>query len=435
MPRSRAVRVAKERTNSPAPTSSTIDRATCTPTSHPINPPRPAVTVRPRSWMASIGRAPATRNAGAIPNISVVRTATAVVNARTRPSIGRSRTTWVEGVDNWLTRNGAPTIATNMPSAAPDTDKAALSAKSCRTSRQRGAPSAAWTLSSCRRDSARARRRFATFTQPIRRTRTTTPPVISSGRWNASPQVREAGRRGQQRQRRGEMALEHFPLFPRRVSDRRGADLGLRAPEIDGRGLERLPWLQPRDDAQEVGRGGPECGVAAANQRLGAERHRDVEGAADLQPEEFAGRDADDREGHAIEAEGPAERRGCAAELTLRVAVADHRDRPVRTAAGTIVGGGKRAAGGGVTPSASKNPASTQSPSTNWVSPLSATLKRSKDHAVAPAKQLRALTDLLPEWIAPGAHADFTGVSPDAVGDVHQPAGVARPAAAAAADR
>src|SRR5207247_7178042 len=87
-----------------------------------------------------------------------------------------------------------------------------------------------------------------------------------------------------------------------------------------------------------------ETAVAAANQRLVAERHRDVEAAADVDAEELRRRHADDGERHTIERQRPANRVRRTAEVPLPEAVADDDDGTVRTAAPTIVVVGERAA-------------------------------------------------------------------------------------------
>ena len=61
------------------------------------------------------------------------------------------------------------------PITPPTTPRTRLSVNSCRTTRERPAPSAALVASSRRRTVARARRRLAMFAQQIRSTRPTTP--------------------------------------------------------------------------------------------------------------------------------------------------------------------------------------------------------------------------------------------------------------------
>ena len=64
----------------------------------------------------------------------------------------------------------------------------------------------------------------------------------------------------------------------------------------------------------------------------------DVERAADVGAEEALRRDADDREGHALDRQASADDVRRAAVPPLPEAVADHRDRAVRPAAARIVG-------------------------------------------------------------------------------------------------
>ena len=73
------------------------------------------------------------------------------------------------------------------------------------------------------------------------------------------------------------------------------------------------------------------------NERLSAERQRDVEGAADLAAEEFGRRDAHDGEGDLFERQRPADGVGSAAETPLPERVADDRHRAVIPAATPIV--------------------------------------------------------------------------------------------------
>jgi hypothetical protein len=85
----------------------------------------------------------------------------------------------------------------------------------------------------------------------------------------------------------------------------------------------------------------------ALHARRGAERHRDVERAADVGAEEPARRDAHHGDGHAVERErAPDDVRGTA-EAPLPERMADHRDGPVRPAAGPVVGRCKGAPEGG----------------------------------------------------------------------------------------
>ena len=77
-------------------------------------------------------------------------------------------------------------------------------------------------------------------------------------------------------------------------------------------------------------------------ERLGAERNRDVERAADVDAEEARRRDADDRERHALDRQRSADDVGRAAEPALPEGVADDRHRAIRAAAAPVVVGRPR---------------------------------------------------------------------------------------------
>ena len=112
--------------------------------------------------------------------------ATPIVNSRTCRSIDRSRNTGRTSVEIWLSRNLLPHDASATPSAAPVPASTALSVNSCRTSRQRDAPSATRRLNSCRRAVPRAKRRLAMLAQAITSTSTTTTMIVRSGCWYRS---------------------------------------------------------------------------------------------------------------------------------------------------------------------------------------------------------------------------------------------------------
>ena len=74
----------------------------------------------------------------------------------------------------------SPNSGTRSPAAAPREAKTTLSARSCRTSRSRPAPSAARIVNSRWRRAARATSRLATLAQAISSTKLTAPSRMSS---------------------------------------------------------------------------------------------------------------------------------------------------------------------------------------------------------------------------------------------------------------
>ena len=79
------------------------------------------------------------------------------------------------------------------------------------------------------------------------------------------------------------------------------------------------------------------------NQGFGAERYRDVEHAADFEPEELWRRHADDRERHALDRQRRADHVRAIESLPPE-AITDDRDRSRRSPAPNVVGCGQRAA-------------------------------------------------------------------------------------------
>ena len=119
MPGSTARSLTKLRSMSPVPTSSTSDSATSATTSVLRSRPRVELVPRVPSLSASFrsGREPA--SAGARPKPTPVTSATAMVNASTRPS---SATSLARGSASGLMATSAstPHTASKRPSAAPD---------------------------------------------------------------------------------------------------------------------------------------------------------------------------------------------------------------------------------------------------------------------------------------------------------------------------
>ena len=75
----------------------------------------------------------------------------------------------------------------------------------------------------------------------------------------------------------------------------------------------------------------------ATEERFGLDRKNDVERGADVEPEEARRRDADDRVGHSLDGQGPADRVRCAAEAPLPESMAYHGYWAVPPAATAVV--------------------------------------------------------------------------------------------------
>ena len=131
---------------------------------------RPAV-MRPSPARVRARRSKAGRP-GRVPTTRPVRRAIPRVNASTAPSM---RTSPARGVKRAAkpTRASRVRAATRRPRAPPASASRVLSVRRCRRRRWRPAPRAARTASSRPRSLRRARLRFATFAQAIRRTRAT----------------------------------------------------------------------------------------------------------------------------------------------------------------------------------------------------------------------------------------------------------------------
>ena len=106
----------------------------------------------------------------------------------------------------------------------------------------------------------------------------------------------------------------------------------------------RLAWREPSEYGQPPVAAPIERALLAADDRLGAERRRDVEGAADLHAAEIALRDADDRERVSVELNRFADHVRAAAVFALPESITEDRDRPIRTAAAPIIVGREQAA-------------------------------------------------------------------------------------------
>ena len=167
---------------SPAPASSTMDKATCNNTSALPRLKRECPPTTPRAFvlMAACGSTRVPRSAGAIPNNNPVNSATTMVKERTRASTVRSRNARVPNDGKNPNRTPHPHFANSAPNAAPANERRRLSVRNWRIKRARSAPRAMRIAISRCRDAARARSRFATLAQAIKSTNPTTPISTSS---------------------------------------------------------------------------------------------------------------------------------------------------------------------------------------------------------------------------------------------------------------
>jgi len=163
---------AKLLTSRPAPTSRTSESPTSAITS--------AERVRP--WFAVLPRSPSLRNslgfdrddckAGIRPKITPQRMEARKLKANTSRLIPICVNSRISGGLN-ANNDGTVTIASKRPSTPPNSASRTLSVSNWRSKRRRLAPSVVRIEISLARAVARARRRFATFAQPIRSTTTT----------------------------------------------------------------------------------------------------------------------------------------------------------------------------------------------------------------------------------------------------------------------
>ena len=179
-PGSIAWRWRRLRRSSPAPTRSTRASATCETTSAPRRRCRTgAAPVRPPSFNEGTSDTREACRPGTRPNTMPVISETPAVKARTR---GSRRTESRPGIPGGLVRTTKSTsqFATSSPARAPRAASSTLSARSCRTSLRRPAPSEARIATSFSRAAARASRRLATLVAAIRSTNTTAPSRSTS---------------------------------------------------------------------------------------------------------------------------------------------------------------------------------------------------------------------------------------------------------------
>ena len=133
--------------------------------------------------LRSAGRMPAAR-----PQITVSETA----KSSTRQSKCVSRSIVAAPPVNIDSSRSRPQAATSRPSAPPTSDRIIVSQSSCRTTRQRPAPSAVRTANSRSRELARATSRLATLPQVIARS---TPTIARTNRRDAEIAAQEGTRR------------------------------------------------------------------------------------------------------------------------------------------------------------------------------------------------------------------------------------------------
>ena len=233
----RAPAMQNVRTNRPAATTSTSESATCTTTQRRCRAPAAvAGDAAPCSLSASFGvdaraRAAPARCRRAAPS----RPRRRAVKPSTRQSSDRSRNDGVARRRQLRARAaGCPTARTAGRAAAPSAASSRLSVSSWRASRQREAPSARRTLSSCRRAVARASSRFAMLAQAISRTSATTAMMVEQ-----RPLVaRRAGRRAAGGRRRASAAVAQIALR----AARRGQSSGSVASRICGWTPRSAAW-------------------------------------------------------------------------------------------------------------------------------------------------------------------------------------------------
>jgi hypothetical protein len=150
-------------------------------------------------------------------------------------------------------------------------------------------------------------------------------------------QRRAAVGRGPQREPRSEVA--RLLIRPPVLRYRRLAELRQDPPKRRFTCRQALAVLQPDHHSQPPGRPAIEVGLLPPDQRLGANRNRDVEAAPNIHAEELRRGHADDRARHALDDQRASDDVGRAFEAALPEGVADDGHRPVGSAAAHIVGG------------------------------------------------------------------------------------------------
>ena len=219
----------------------------------------------------------------------------------------------------------------------------------------------------------------------------------------AAPDLGEAVRRRDQ----GEPVAEKARpvLGPPGVCGHRGfADLGLHGAQGPGGGLDRLAGFEPGEDLEPPE--GPTVELALADGLKAvdhADGHRHVVGASHRGPEEPGRGHPHDREGHAVQDEGPADHVGRAAVPPLPERVADDGHRALRTAAAAIVLGGEGPPQDRGNPQHVEEAAAGQDP----LHELGLSARREVESGVAAGhgtveEAVLALADLLPDGVRPG---------------------------------
>ena len=184
MPVSTAISFVKLRISRPALASSTTASATLETTSMACRRcwRAPPMLRAPPSRSRSVRSRRSLTTSGSNPKTMAVSADSANVKSTTRPS---SRTSCTPGRPSVITSGIARTTALpmNKPSAPPAAVSSRPSTSSICSKRRRPAPSAARTLISRWRVTARLSTRFATFAHATSSTSPTAPSRISNGLW------------------------------------------------------------------------------------------------------------------------------------------------------------------------------------------------------------------------------------------------------------
>ena len=293
------------------------------------------MTLRVPLFIADAGAACVARSAGASPNSTQVRSASAQAKPNTRQSEPRATNTESDDVFRNDTRKPLIHRASIAPHAAPAIASSRLSDMSCRTIRR-----ARGTDRQPHGDLALARGR---------------PGQHQVGEVGAGDQQHEAGRREQHPQRRLVDPPERRHAGGGAVGRELERRVDLDAPlVVDGR--DRLA-KDRRRDRLEVGRRlidrsrpasavrlprgtSRSCELSAleppTHERLGAERQRHVERSSGVDAEESRRRDACELEVPAVEPDRASGDRRIAAEFALPERITQHRRRRI-TAAPVVV--------------------------------------------------------------------------------------------------